>query len=71
VFEHAVQIELSSEEEESDETEWMGVYTMKTGENSRKNLPLLRLLIVMMTRPAIPKPISSRLRGRSNTRRRC
>jgi hypothetical protein len=29
------------------------------------------LLIVMMTRPAIPKPISSRLRGRSNTRRRC
>lgn len=71
VFEHAVQIELSSEEEEADETEWVEVYAMKTGENSRKNLPLLRLLIVMITRPAMPKPISSRLSGGSSTRRRC
>jgi len=35
---------------------------MKIGEKRRKNFPLVRLFMVCMTIPAIPKPIRSRLR---------
>jgi hypothetical protein len=34
---------------------------MKIGEKSKKNFALVRLLMVMMTNPAMPKPIRRRL----------
>ena len=34
---------------------------MKIGEKSMKNFPLVRLFMVMRTRPAMPKPMRRRL----------
>lgn len=44
---------------------------MKMGEKSKKNLALVRLLTVMMTSPAMPKPISSSLSACMDTLRGC
>lgn len=69
VADDALDLELGCDEEEADEAAWEVKYTMKMGEKSRKNLRVVRALIMSSTSPAMPKPMSSPLGGARGTRR--
>jgi hypothetical protein len=54
---YALDFKLRGHEKHSHEAGWRSEYIMKIGEKRRKNLALVRLLRIITTIPATPKPI--------------